>query len=113
MIVAWLVGALCPTGPYPILVIGGEQGSAKSSLGRVLRSLIDANATLIRAAPREERDLVVAAMNAWALSFDNLSGIPAWLSDGLCRMSRVAVSAPGNSTAILRKWFSKASGRLS
>jgi len=87
MIVAWLVGALNPTGPYPLLVIGGEQGSAKSSLARAVRSLVDPNATLIRTAPKDERDLVVAAMNCWALSFDNLSGVPAWLSDGLCRMS--------------------------
>lgn len=87
MIVAWLVGALNPTGPYPILVIGGEQGSAKSSLARALRSLVDPNATLTRTAPRDERDLYIGAMNAWVLSYDNLSGIPAWLSDGLCRMS--------------------------
>ena len=87
MIVAWLVEAFNPTGPYPILVIGGEQGSAKSSLARALRSLVDPNATLTRAAPGDERDLYIGAMNAWVLSYDNLSGIPAWLSDGLCRVS--------------------------
>ena len=41
LIVGWLVGALHPAGPYPILVIHGEQGSAKSTLEKILRRLID------------------------------------------------------------------------
>ncbi len=39
--VAWLLGALNPGGPFPIALIQGEQGSAKSTLTRVLRSIID------------------------------------------------------------------------
>ena len=41
LFVAWLAAALRPTGPYPPLVIQGEQGSAKSTLARVARLLID------------------------------------------------------------------------
>lgn len=33
------------------------------------------------------RDLAIGASNSWCLSFDNLSRIPSWLSDTLCRMS--------------------------
>ena len=35
LIVAWLVAALRPRGPYPILVISGEQGTAKSTASAV------------------------------------------------------------------------------
>lgn len=87
MIVAWLVAALRSQGPFPILVLHGEQGTAKSTTTRVLRSLIDPSKPLIRSVPREERDLVIGASNAWVLAFDNMSGIPPWLSDALCRMS--------------------------
>jgi hypothetical protein len=38
--VAWLLAALRPHGPYPLLAIAGEQGSAKTTLTRVLRSLV-------------------------------------------------------------------------
>ena len=37
LLVAWLVAALRPSGPYPVLILVGQQGSAKSSLARVCR----------------------------------------------------------------------------
>lgn len=85
--VAWLVAALRPRGPYPVAAINGEQGSAKTSTSRVLRGLIDPNASPLRAVPRDDRDLLVAAENAWAVAYDNISGIAPWLSDALCRLA--------------------------
>jgi hypothetical protein len=41
----------------------------------------------LRSAPREERDLVIAAHNSWILALDNLSDLPQWLSDALCRLA--------------------------
>jgi hypothetical protein len=37
--------------------------------------------------PKDERDLTVMANNGWALAFDNLSFLPVWFSDSLCRLS--------------------------
>jgi hypothetical protein len=87
LMVAWLVAALNPSGPYPILVLQGEQGTGKSTIARILRFLVDPSTPSLRAIPREERDLMIAASNSWVISFDNLSGIPSWLSDALCRLS--------------------------
>ncbi|HTE19408.1 MAG TPA: hypothetical protein VK689_13620, partial [Armatimonadota bacterium] len=87
LLVAWLVAGLRPTGPYPPLELRGEQGSAKSTTARVLRSLIDPNRAALRVEPREPRDLAIAAKNGWIVAFDNLSHLPVWLSDGLCRLS--------------------------
>jgi len=87
LVVAWLLAALQRGGPYPLLVIAGEQGSAKTVLTKILRALIDPNAAPTRAPPREERDLMIAANNGHILAFDNLSGLPAWLSDALCRLA--------------------------
>jgi hypothetical protein len=87
LLVSWIMACLNPSGPYPILTVSGEQGSAKSSACRILRNLIDPNAASLRAAPREERDLVIAAGNSWILIFDNLSRLAPWLSDALCRIS--------------------------
>src|SRR5262249_7481682 len=36
---------------------------------------------------REERELMIAANNGYLLAFDNLSGLPLWLSDALCRLA--------------------------
>ena len=85
LIVGWLLMALGPRGPYPILVVNGEQGSAKSTASRMLRALVDPSRVPLRSEPRGQRDLVIAAENAHVLAFDNLSALRPWLSDGLCR----------------------------
>ena len=87
LIVAWVAFTLTPWGPYPVLVIQGEQGAAKSTTVRVLRALSDPAIEPLRALPKNERDLAIAAGNAWVLAFDNLSGIPDRLSDALCRLA--------------------------
>jgi hypothetical protein len=87
LLVGWLIAALRPQGPYPILVLHSEQGSAKSTTARVLRSLIDPNKAGLRSEPREPRDLMVAAHNSWIIALDNLSHLSQWLSDALCRLS--------------------------
>jgi len=87
LIVAWLPAALRAGGPYPLLAISGEQGSAKTVLSKLLKALIDPNAAPVRALSRQERELMIAANNGYLLAFDNLSGLPAWLSDALCRLA--------------------------
>ena len=85
--VAWLLAALRPIDSYPVLVLTGEQGSAKSTCARMLRALVDPHEAPLRAPPRNEQDLVIAARNTHVLAFDNLSAVPAWLSDALCRLA--------------------------
>jgi hypothetical protein len=87
IVVAWLLACFRDRGPYPVLAIAGEQGSAKSTFSAMLRKLIDPNAAPLRALPREERDLFIAANNGHVLAFDNVSGLPPWLSDALCRLA--------------------------
>ena len=84
---AWLVAALRPRGPYPVLQLHGEQGSAKSTSARVGRELVDPNAAPLRSEPRDGRDLMVAARNGWLIGYDNVSSLPTWLSDAVCRLS--------------------------
>ena len=84
MLVGWLVGALSPGGPYPLLVLQGEQGAAKSTTVRVLRSVTDPVVEPLRAPPRGKRDLAISASGNWVPALDNLSGVKPWLSDALC-----------------------------
>jgi hypothetical protein len=85
--VAFMLVALRDSGPYPVLVLAGEQGSAKSTASAIIRKSIDPNTAPLRALPREERDLFIAANNSHVLAFDNVSGLPPWISDTLCRLS--------------------------
>jgi hypothetical protein len=70
-----------------VIVLSGEQGSAKSTFSAILRALLDPNTAPLRALPREDRDLFIAASNGHVLAFDNVSGLPAWISDTLCRLA--------------------------
>jgi len=87
LLLGWLAAAFRPIGPYPVLTLHGEQGSAKSTTARTLRAIIDPNAAPVRCEPREPRDLMIAAANGWVIALDNLSFVPGWLSDALCRLS--------------------------
>ena len=87
LVVAWALAVLRNRGPYPLIVLSGEQGAAKSSFCGILRALLDPNTAPLRALPREDRDLFIAANNGHVLAFDNVSGLPSWISDTLCRLA--------------------------
>ena len=87
LVVAWGLAVLRNRGPYPVIVFSGEQGSAKSTFSSILRALLDPNTAPLRALPREDRDLFIAACNGHVLAFDNVSGLRPWISDTLCRLA--------------------------
>jgi hypothetical protein len=87
LVVMWLLATLRSRGPYPVLAISGEQGSAKTVLTKLLKALIDPNAAPVRALAREERELMIAANHSYLLAFDNLSDLRASLSDAFCRLA--------------------------
>jgi hypothetical protein len=87
MVVAWLVGAMKPEGPYPILTVSGEQGSTKSTALRVLKRILDPGARELRTPPENERDYVAAIKNTYVVGFDNVSVIKHWFSDAMCRVA--------------------------
>lgn len=87
LLCGYLVQAFNPNGPYPVLNLTGEQGSAKSTRTKQVRAIVDPSEMEVRSQPRGERDLLIAARNNWVLALDNLSSLPHWLSDALCRIS--------------------------
>src|SRR5262249_36779097 len=86
-LVSWLVAAIYPQGPFPILILQGEAGTAKSTTSLFLRSLIDPSKAPLRSMPRDDRELMISAQNSWLISLDNLSKLPVWISDALCRLA--------------------------
>ncbi|MET9413262.1 hypothetical protein ABZY03_03520 [Streptomyces klenkii] len=84
--VAWLLAALRPSIPRPIAYLTGEQGTGKTTSGRMLVGLLDGPRTPLRQAPTNDRDLSVTAAAGWTLPFDNLLSIPLWLSSAMSRV---------------------------
>jgi hypothetical protein len=87
LFLAWLTAAMRPAGPYPVAVLIGQEGSAKSTLAKISRSLVDPSAAPLRSAPRDIRDLMVSACNNWLLNYENISSLPQWLSDAFCQLA--------------------------
>ena len=87
LFVAFVTAALRPTGPFPILVVTGPPGSSKSTLVKIVVLLVDPQTAPSSGPPREERDLFISASNSWLLAYTNLSSIPQWFSDALCRLA--------------------------
>src|SRR5262249_52976346 len=58
-----------------------------TTAAEMLRGLIDPSITPTRSPPRDERDLAIAANNGHIIALDNLSHVPPWLSDALCRLA--------------------------
>ena len=87
LVVAWLLMAFHPYGPYPVLVLTGEQDSAKSTTARHLKELSDPDKLGLRSLSVGDKDLKAAATNSRVLVFDNLSKLSPEASDSLCRLS--------------------------
>jgi hypothetical protein len=85
LVMGWLVAALLPDVPHPVLLLGGEQGTAKSTAERLLAGLVDPSAAPTRGQPRDIEQWAIAAAGSWIVPLDNLSRIPEWLSDAICR----------------------------
>lgn len=83
----WISKAMTPGGPYPILMVVAEQGSGKSTFCRMTSELIDHRIGAVQSAPSTERDLLILADNVHLILMDNLSHLPNWLSDSLCRLA--------------------------
>jgi hypothetical protein len=82
---AWLVAAMLPDQPAPILLTRGLQGTGKSTHARLLAELVDPSAAPLRCAPRDVEQWSVAAGGSRVVALDNLSSLSADLSDALCR----------------------------
>lgn len=85
LLVAWLVAAFIPDLPHPILAFRGEQGTGKSKAAQMVIGIVDPSGAPKRTAPRDIKSWATQAFNSWALCLDNVSIIPDWLSDALCR----------------------------
>lgn len=85
LLLGWLVASFLPAIPHPVLSLHGEMGTGKTTAAKVLGSLIDPSPASVRSAPREADSWVTTAAGSWVVAIDNVSGVPVWLSDALCR----------------------------
>lgn len=86
LVVGWLVVALLPGVPAPIMFFRGSQGAGKSSAARLLSRLVDPSAAQLRSAPRDQGEWTITASGSRVVPLDNLSRVSEWFGDALCRI---------------------------
>lgn len=87
LLLAVLVAELIEDMPHPVVLLTGEQGTGKTTATARLASIIDPSPVATRKTPRDVESWTTAAAGAWVIALDNLSDIPDWLSDSMCRAS--------------------------
>ncbi|MBI5414466.1 hypothetical protein HZA38_03035 [Candidatus Peregrinibacteria bacterium] len=85
ILLVWIVSCFIPDFPHPIPFIYGAQGSAKSTLSRILRKLIDPSVLETSGFPKNIAELVQQLSHHWCIIFDNISQMPEWISDEFCK----------------------------
>ena len=87
LVKAFLLACFSQDVPYPILILLGKKGSAKSTGAKYLRQLIDPNNAPLRSPQNKEQDLAISAQNSFIICWDNASLISHGMSDSLCRLA--------------------------
>lgn len=81
----YIISLFIPDIPKPILMLYGEQGSAKSTLQELIKMLIDPSMMRTQTFPRDINELVQKLSHNYIAYFDNVSAIKEWISNELCR----------------------------
>ncbi len=87
----WLLAALKPEGPYPILVVTGPKASGKSTIALLLRSLIDPAQFPLIPLTSNQRHISLLSQFHWVLAFDNVKSVAPHLSIGLQAANRPVI----------------------
>lgn len=85
LLLVYVVCCFVPEVPHPIPVLHGPQGAAKTTLFRMVRRLVDPSAVEVLSFPRDPAELVQQLSHHWAPYYDNVTEMPSWISDALCR----------------------------
>lgn len=84
LFLTYVVAVLIPDIPRVVIVNIGDQGSAKSTALRLVRSLVDPSSVELMTPPNELLELAQAANHNYCLYLDNLSALSTKISDALC-----------------------------
>jgi len=87
LLVGVLLGMFLPEGTFPVTVIIGGDGRAKTCLALIILLLIDPTIVKGCSPPETNEDLILSVQQRFVYFVDNISQLKPWLSDGFCRLA--------------------------
>jgi len=85
VLVGWIVAAMIPDIPHPILFLSGGQGTGKTTAATMIVDTFDKSDAPTRTQPKDPEGYALSVACSWATVFDNVSKIPEWQSDAMCK----------------------------
>jgi hypothetical protein len=85
VLVGWMIAAMIPEIAHPILMLGGGQGTGKTTAARMIVGVLDASDAPTRTQPKDVETHALQVAASWTTVFDNVSKIHEWWSDALCK----------------------------
>lgn len=89
----YIISLFIPDIAKPVLMLHGEQGSAKSTLQELVKMLVDPSYVKTFTFQRDSNEFIQQLSHNYIVYYDNISEIKEWISDLLCR----AVTGSGSS----------------
>jgi hypothetical protein len=85
LLLVYIIACFIPDFPHPIINIYGVQGSAKSTLSKLLRKIIDPSVIEVSSFPKDAAEIIQQLAHNWFICFDNVSHVSVPISDLLCK----------------------------
>lgn len=72
--------------PRPIIVLHGDQGTAKTTTSTIIKELVDPSNLKNLRIGHSYAEFIQQSSHHYLLPLDNLTTLPGWMSDALCRL---------------------------
>ena len=87
LFMVYVLSCFLPTIAHPVALFTGPKGSAKTTAASIIRRLVDPSQIETFSYPSQKQEVIQKLSHNWMAVFDNISSVPTWLSDVLCRAS--------------------------
>jgi hypothetical protein len=85
LVKVWIISLLIPEIPIPMLLPFGAEGSAKSTLQRKIKLLVDPSSLKLLSIYNDKTQFIQQLSHNYLCFYDNVRYEPPWLSDETCR----------------------------
>ncbi|WP_146451981.1 ATP-binding protein [Bythopirellula polymerisocia] len=85
LVIGWIVAAYVPGIPHPILLLGGQQGTGKTTAAEKFKEIVDPSPAPLQNQPRDSEQWAICAAASHVVGVDNVSTLSPWWSDALCK----------------------------
>jgi hypothetical protein len=87
LFMVYVLSCFLPGIAHPVALFTGPKGSAKTTAAAIIRRLVDPSQIETFSYPSQKQEVIQKLSHNWMAIFDNISSVPTWFSDVLCRAS--------------------------